>query len=67
VGKLLQRRNGMAKPWPKSGGEAVELGSGFGTFTPAAAPRTEGVITALDIGPAMISSVRAEAEALGMR
>ncbi|GLQ52729.1 class I SAM-dependent methyltransferase [Dyella flava] len=56
----------LAKLWPGPHGDAVELGSGFGTFTLAAARHTAGIITALDIDPAMIANVRTKAKALGL-
>ena len=38
-------------------GNIVEFGCGFGTFTLPAARRTAGIVTALDIEPAMIEAV----------
>jgi SAM-dependent methyltransferase len=50
----------------KSGldGDLVEFGCGYGTFTLAAARRTHGVVTALDIEPPMVERVQKKAEAL---
>jgi SAM-dependent methyltransferase len=56
----------LGRLWPKPDGDAVELGCGFGTFTLAAARRTRGIVTALDIDPAMIAAVNAKAKALGL-
>jgi SAM-dependent methyltransferase len=56
----------LAVLWPEPHGNAVELGCGFGTFTLAAARRTSGIITALDIDPTMVASVRVKAQALGI-
>jgi ubiquinone/menaquinone biosynthesis C-methylase UbiE len=56
----------MARLWPEPHGDAVELGCGFGTFTLAAARRTRGIITALDIDPEMIATVRSKAAALSL-
>lgn len=46
-----------------SPGSIVEFGCGFGTFTLPAARRTTGIVTALDIEPEMVASVRQKAEA----
>ena len=56
----------LAHLWPKPQGDVVELGCGFGTFTLAAARLTKGIVTALDIDPEMIATVKAKAEALGL-
>jgi SAM-dependent methyltransferase len=48
-------------------GDAVEFGSGYGTFTIAAAPRVSGTIYALDIDPSMVSLTAARASAAGAR
>jgi ubiquinone/menaquinone biosynthesis C-methylase UbiE len=56
----------LARLCPEPQGNALELGCGFGTFTLAAARRTRGIITALDIDPAMIATVTAKAGALGL-
>jgi SAM-dependent methyltransferase len=63
---FFNAEDAIAKLWPTPHGDAVELGSGFGTFTLAAARHSHGIITALDIDPAMIARVRAKAEALGL-
>lgn len=44
-------------------GNAVEFGCGYGTFTLAAARRMSGLITALDIEPGMVATVRRKAQA----
>ncbi|GLQ98929.1 class I SAM-dependent methyltransferase [Dyella mobilis] len=49
--------------WPAPLGDAVELGCGFGTFTLAAARRSDGIITALDIDAEMVAAVRLKAQA----
>jgi SAM-dependent methyltransferase len=46
-----------------SPGNIVEFGCGFGTFTLPAARRTAGVVSALDIEPEMVESVREKADA----
>lgn len=46
-----------------SPGHIVEFGCGYGTFTLPAARRTTGVVTALDIEPEMVASVRQKADA----
>ncbi|WP_225737519.1 class I SAM-dependent methyltransferase [Dyella acidiphila] len=56
----------LRKLWPQAGGDALELGCGYGTFTFAAARRTDGLITTLDIEPAMVALVRARATELGL-
>ncbi len=43
-------------------GHTVEFGCGFGTFTLPAARRTTGIVTALDIEPAMVEAVRQKAD-----
>ena len=43
-------------------GHLVEFGCGYGTFTLPAARRTTGNVTALDIEPEMVASVRYKAE-----
>jgi SAM-dependent methyltransferase len=48
-------------------GDAVEFGSGYGTFTIAAAPRVSGIVYALDIDPAMVSATTARASAAHAR
>lgn len=47
-------------------GDVVEFGCGYGSFTVPAARRTRGVVTALDIEPAMIAIVREKAASLGL-
>ena len=47
-------------------GDIVEFGCGYGTFTLAAARRTCGIVTALDIDPEMVATVRQKAEALAI-
>ncbi|QND51658.1 class I SAM-dependent methyltransferase [Phyllobacterium sp. 628] len=44
-------------------GNVVEFGCGYGTFTLPAARRTNGIVTALDIEPDMIASVKMKAAA----
>lgn len=56
----------MARLWPEAHGHALELGSGFGTFTLAASRRTSDIVTALDIDPALVALVRSRAEKLGL-
>jgi len=46
-------------------GNIVEFGCGYGTFTLPAARRTGGMVTALDIEPAMVAHVRQKASAAG--
>jgi SAM-dependent methyltransferase len=48
-------------------GDVVEFGSGYGTFTIAAAPRVSGIIYALDVDPAMVSATAARASAARAR
>lgn len=48
-------------PHEACGGDVVEFGCGYGTFTLAAARRIEGVLNALDIEPAMVARVNARA------
>lgn len=43
-------------------GNIIEFGCGYGTFTVPAARRTSGLLTALDIDPAMVECVRRKAE-----
>jgi len=47
-------------------GDVVEFGCGYGSFTVSAAQRTSGLVTALDIEPAMIAAVRGKAAGLGL-
>lgn len=47
-------------------GNIVEFGCGYGTFTMAAARRTRAIVTALDIEPEMVATVRDKAEALAI-
>lgn len=42
--------------------DCIEFGCGYGTFTVPAARRTTGLVTALDIEPAMVECVRQKAE-----
>lgn len=56
----------LARLWPDPHGDLVELGCGFGTFTLAAARSTKGRVTALDIDPEMIATVKAKAGVLGL-
>ena len=56
----------MARLWPETRGHVLELGSGYGTFTLAAARRTKGIVTALEIDPELIALVRSKAEQLGL-
>ena len=44
----------------------VEFGCGYGTFTLTAASRTQGLVTALDIEPDMVSLVEQRAHAMGI-
>lgn len=44
-------------------GEVIEFGCGYGSFTIAAARRTTGCVTALDIEPEMVDGVRQKAAA----
>lgn len=45
----------------------LEFGCGYGTFSLVAARRTQGVVTALDIEPAMVNLVNVRAKAEGMQ
>ena len=45
-------------------GNIIEFGCGYGSFTVPAARRTRGLVTALDIEPAMIAVVREKAASL---
>ena len=45
-------------------GNVIEFGCGYGSFTMPAARRTRGLVTALDIDPAMITAVREKAREL---
>ena len=47
-------------------GDLVEFGCGYGTFTLPAAQRTAGKVSALDIEPDMVASVRSKAETGGL-
>jgi SAM-dependent methyltransferase len=47
-------------------GGIVEFGCGYGTFTLPAARRTSGLVTALDIEPAMVAAVCTKAGAAGL-
>ena len=47
-------------------GNLVEFGCGYGTFTLLAAQRITGKVTALDIEPDMVTSVRCKAEMVGL-
>ena len=47
-------------------GNLVEFGCGYGTFTLLAAQRITGKVTALDIEPDMVTSVRCKAEMGGL-
>lgn len=44
----------------------VEFGCGYGTFTVAAAARTDGTVMAFDIEPAMVAATRERAQAAGL-
>jgi SAM-dependent methyltransferase len=57
----------LARLWPAPLGDVVELGCGFGTFTVAAARRSPGIVTALDIDADMIASVTGKANRLGLQ
>jgi SAM-dependent methyltransferase len=63
---FFDAEDALARLWPPPFGDAVELGCGFGTFTLAAACRSSGVITALDIDAQMVATVRSKAEAMGL-
>ena len=47
-------------------GDAVEFGSGYGTFTIPAAQRATGTVYALELDPAMAAATRAGARAAGL-
>ena len=47
-------------------GDIVEFGCGYGTFTLPAARRTQGIVTALDIEPQMVTRVREKAVQLDL-
>jgi ubiquinone/menaquinone biosynthesis C-methylase UbiE len=47
-------------------GNVVEFGCGYGTFTVPTARRTQGIVTALDIEPAMVTYVRQKAETFAL-
>lgn len=47
-------------------GNVVEFGCGYGTFTLAVARRTCGIVTALDIEPEMVATVKQKAQSLAM-
>ncbi|MEO8992992.1 MAG: class I SAM-dependent methyltransferase [Rhodanobacter sp.] len=47
-------------------GNVIEFGCGYGSFTVPAARHTHGLVTALDIEPAMIAVVREKAACLGL-
>jgi ubiquinone/menaquinone biosynthesis C-methylase UbiE len=47
-------------------GNVIEFGCGYGSFTLPAARRTTGLVTALDIDPAMVALVRRKAADLGL-
>ncbi len=57
--RLLQR----LLPAHDMDGAVVEFGAGYGTFTIPAARMTSGIVTALDIEPAMVDHVRRKVEA----
>ncbi|MEO5813374.1 MAG: class I SAM-dependent methyltransferase [Rhodanobacter sp.] len=48
-------------------GDVIEFGCGYGSFTIPMARRTSGLVTALDIDPAMIARVREKAGHLDLR
>jgi SAM-dependent methyltransferase len=50
-----------------AGGDVVEFGSGYGTFTIPMAARTSGTVYALDIDPLMVSATAERASRAGMR
>lgn len=58
----------MERLWGPEGGQGdvVEFGCGYGTFTLAAAQRTPGIVTALDIEAALVEQVKAKAAAAGL-
>jgi SAM-dependent methyltransferase len=47
-------------------GDIVEFGCGYGTFTLPAGRRTQGIVTALDIEPQMVTRVREKAVQLDL-
>lgn len=47
-------------------GDALEIGCGYGTFTLPAARRTRGILTALDIEPALVAAVVQAAAGAGL-
>jgi ubiquinone/menaquinone biosynthesis C-methylase UbiE len=47
-------------------GNVIEFGCGYGSFTVPVARRTTGLVTALDIEPAMVACVRRKAASLGL-
>lgn len=59
IGKLLGEAQAR--------GDVIEFGCGYGSFTMPAARRTRGLVTALDIEPAMITAVREKAARLELR
>lgn len=46
--------------------DIVEFGCGYGTFTVAAAARTDGTVFAFDIEPAMVAATRDRAQVAGL-
>ena len=46
--------------------DVVDFGSGYGTFTVAAARMTTGTVYAVDVDPAMVAATSARATALGL-
>ncbi|HET8698696.1 MAG TPA: class I SAM-dependent methyltransferase [Gammaproteobacteria bacterium] len=56
----------VALRFPDGNPDVVDFGSGFGTFTVAAARRTRGMVYALDIDRAMVDATNARAAALGL-
>ena len=48
------------------GADVVDFGSGYGTFTVAAARMTTGTVHAIDVDPAMAAATSARASALGL-
>jgi SAM-dependent methyltransferase len=48
------------------GGDVLEFGCGYGTFTLPAARRAAGLVTALDIDPLMVARVKQRAEDEGL-
>ena len=59
---MLERLLGATDP----AGDVVEFGCGYGTFTLPAARRTRGLVTALDIEPAMVARVAEQAMLAGL-